>query len=322
MMMPRLLLAQKILSEQGVFFISIDDREMATLTILLREIFGLENHIGTIKWRKKRKPSFLDKHFSSVIEYVLVFAKNRHQLAKLKGLATEEKTRPVLNASNAIVKRVLKKGIKACCQDGIYPAGKYKNKTLEIELLSEVRIENGLLQGDVPVQGRFRVAQDILDKTVFITKKFGLRRRVLPEEQSFKHATDDATVNYETNEDAEVQLRNLFGDEKVFDYPKPVGLLKKLLRMYSSPKENILCLDFFAGSATLAQAVHEINQEGAGGNKYTFCCVQNEELTPKQGQFKSIADIAQARIQMIEEKHQIFPRCKIFLPKESIRFPE
>ena len=89
--------------------------------------------------------------------------------------------------------------------------------------------------------------------------------------------------------------------------------------MFSSDKETISCLDFFAGTATLAQAVHELNLEKLK-NKYIFCCIQSEEeiLSRPQikfGEFKTIADIAQARIQVIEETYQIFPKCKIFSPK-------
>lgn len=314
MMSPRLLLAHKILAEEGIFFISIDDREMASLTILLREIFGKENHIGTIKWRKKRKPSFLDKHFSTVIEYVLVFCKNKNKLKKLKGPLLEEKTRPVLNASNPVVLRTLQKGTPALCNDGLYKTGIYKNRTLEFELLHSLMVENGAVVHPVEVKGKFRVSQDILNKTVFVTKKFGLRRIVLPSEQTFKHATDDATVNFETNEDAETQLKNLFAGEKIFEFPKPVGFIKNLLKMYSSQKENILCLDFFAGTATLAHAIYELNNE-LSTNRYSFCCVQSEEKILTQSRFNTIADIAQARIETLEEKYKIFPKCKIFLPE-------
>jgi adenine-specific DNA-methyltransferase len=313
MMAPRLILAQQILSEDGVFFVSIDDREMPTLSLLLWEIFGKENHIGTIKWRKKRKPSFLDKHFSSVIEYVLVFAKNHKKLLRLRGEQTQDTTRPVLNASNSIVKRILPKGTKAYCQDGVYAAGSYQNRTLGFELLCDMHVCNGELANDVNVLGRFRVSQEILNNTVFITKKFGLRRIVLPSEQTFKHAIDDATVNFETNEDAETQLKNVFAGEKVFEFPKPVGFIKKLIKMYSSEKEKITCLDFFAGSATLAHAVIELNSE-QNTNKYSFCCVQNEEQILVKSIYKTIADIAQTRISLLEDKYKIFPKCKIFSP--------
>ncbi|APJ04914.1 DNA methyltransferase [Silvanigrella aquatica] len=316
MMWPRLILAHKILKDDGVMFISIDDRENSNLTVMMREIFGKENHIGTLKWRKKNKPSFLDKHIGSVIEYVLIFSKNNNKLLKLIAEKTTELSRPVLNASNAISKRVLKSNTQAKCCDGIYKKGIYKNRTLEFEIENDAIIKNGLLLNNVIVNGKFRVSQSILDETVFITKSFGLRRSVKDDEQKFRHATDDATVDFESNEDAETQLKKIFNGEKIFDFPKPVGLLKKILQMYQQRNNgNIHCLDFFAGSATFAQAIYELNLER--NLNYTFCCIQSEEKINKKSiynKIESIADIAQQRIKYVEDKYKIFPRCKFFIP--------
>jgi adenine-specific DNA-methyltransferase len=315
MMMPRLLLAREILDESGIMFVSIDEREFASLTILMREIFGRENHIGTLKWRKKRKPSFLNKHISNVIEYILVFSSHKGKLLKLIGKELTEKNRPVLNSSNIISNRILKKNTIAKCPDGTYLKGEYINRTLKIHLDSDATILNGKLLNDVHVKGRFRVSQEILDNCVFITKNFGLRRKVLKDEIKFKQATDDLTVDCESNEDGEFQLKKIFHGEKVFDFPKPVGLIKHLISMYQNPKSKIInCLDFFAGSATLAQAVHELNQYEV---KYKFCCVQNEEAINnkiKNFTFKNVAEITEKRINLVEENNEIFPRCKIFSP--------
>ncbi|KAB8031047.1 DNA methyltransferase [Fluviispira multicolorata] len=320
MMFPRIILAHNILNENGVMFVSIDDRENANLTVIMREIFGKENHIGTIKWRKKNKPSFLDKHIGNVIEYVLIFAKDKAKLMKLVGNKSTELSRPVLNFTNPISSRILYAGTKAKCKDGVYNKGVYTNRTLNLEINNSAIIKNGFLQNDLLVYGKFRVSQDILNQSVFITKSFGLRRIIKDIEQVKRHATDDATLNYESNEDAETQLKSLFNGEKVFDFPKPVGLLKNLLSMYQNKCDNekINCLDFFAGTATLAQAVHELNFKNE--NKYSFCCIQNEEKINKLINYKglySVADIAQQRITTIEEKYKIFPRCKIFITKSQ-----
>ena len=315
MLYPRLLLAQKILHEHGVMFLSIDDRESANLTVLMNEIFGIDNHIGTIKWRKKRKPSFLSKHISTVIEYILIFAKNKDSLLKLQGAISTETSRPVLNASNGLTKRILRKGTEAKCSDGTYLKGTYRNRTLVLELLEDAHVLNGKLVADVEVQGQFRVSQEVLDKSVFITKKFGLRRCVEPEEQVMRHATDDGTVDWETNEDAEEQLKDLFHGKKIFDFPKPVGLIKNLLKMYQAKdNELVTCLDFFAGSATLAQAIYELNCEEKN-KKYSFCCVQNEEKiknNSNNSELKTIADIAKERIKIVEERENISPKCQIY----------
>lgn len=294
-MYARLVWASRVLRDDGVLFVSIDDRQHASLALLLSEIFGKENHVATLKWRKKRKPSFLDAHCASVLEYILVFAKNAKKLPRFRGDAAQEATRPVLNAANAESERILPRGTEARCPDGVYAKGPYVNRTLGLELLEDARVRGGCLANDVRVRGRFRVSQEILDKTVFITPQFGLRRHVLPEEQTFKHVTDDCT-HWPTNEDAEAEIRRIFGS-RVFDYAKPVGLVRNLLAMCPvKPGAEFRCLDFFAGSGTLAEAV--LAQNAADGVPRLFTCVQSPEpLAQPQGELRTIFDITLARAQ-------------------------
>jgi adenine-specific DNA-methyltransferase len=292
-MYARLVWARRVLRHDGVLFVSIDDRQHASLALLLSEIFGKENHVATLKWRKKRKPSFLDSHCASIIEYILVFARDAKQLPRFRGEATEEVTRPVLNAANGECVRLLRRGTEARCPDGRYAKGAYVNRTLGLELLDDARVVGGCLASEVRVRGRFRVSQDILDKTVFLTPQFGLRRHVLPEERSFKHITDDCT-DWPTNEDAEAEIRRIFG-ARVFDYAKPVGLVRNLLAMCPvKPGAEFRCLDFFAGSGTLAEAV--LAQNAADGGARLFTCVQSPDLlvAPSPG-LGTIFDITLAR---------------------------
>ncbi len=300
MMTPRLVLAQRILHETGIIFVSIDDREVGALSLLMREIFGRENHVGTLKWKKKRKPSFLDKHLGVTMEYLLVFAKNAKQLPKLLGDNASDSTRPVLNASNQVAERVLLSGTEARCKDGQYRFGVRRNKTLDVEFLDSFEVKNHKLLHDVRVRGRFRVAQDLLARTVFITTKLGLRRRVMPDELSRKHASDVYT-DWPTNEDAERELRSLFG-ERVFDYPKPVGLIRNLLKMYQHPKETpIFCLDFFAGSASFAEAVLQQNADDRVPR--AFVVAQSPEKNEAGGRFSTIADLTIERTQRAIAQH-------------------
>jgi 16S rRNA G966 N2-methylase RsmD len=309
MMAPRMVLAQKLLRDNGVMFVSIDDREAASLVLLLREIFGRENHIGTLKWKKKRKPSFLDKHLGSVVEYVLVFTKNASVFPRLLGELSSDITRPVLNASNSICDRTLRAGTAARCRDGHYRAGLRKNKTLDTEFLSDFQVKEGKLVHDTPVRGRFRVSQELLEKTAFITPKLGLRRHVLPEELSRKHASDNCT-DWPTNEDGEKELRSLFG-ERVFDYPKPAGLLTNLINMCQfSASEPILCLDFFAGSASLSEAVCQLNSQRS--QKTIFTLVQINELNPAGNKFKTISDLTIKRAQASLHQHNDTRALKIY----------
>ncbi|MBP9648213.1 MAG: site-specific DNA-methyltransferase, partial [Paludibacteraceae bacterium] len=83
MMYPRLFLAKNLLKEDGVIFVSIDDNEVHNLRLLMNEVFGEENYIESLKWKRKKQPSFLAKHTAQIMEYVLIYSKNAHLLEKL-----------------------------------------------------------------------------------------------------------------------------------------------------------------------------------------------------------------------------------------------
>jgi hypothetical protein len=293
---PRLLLARELLTESGVMFVSIDDNEACHLLTLMREVFGHANHLGTIKWRRKRKPSFLDSHLSSVLEYVLVFARNAERCPRLLGRLTEESTRPVLNASNKLTDRIIPAGFPAHCPDGQYPAGEFKNRSLSFELIDPLWIAQGQVQTPARVRGPFRIHQELWEKTGFITKNFGLRRRVLAEEQKRRHAEDDGT-SWPTNEDAQDELMSVFG-ERVFDFPKPVGLLMQLLSMVPPPSGNKVqrCLDFYSGSGSFLIAALE--QSRADGVERSVDLAQSREKvrSAKGHQFSDIAEICAHRV--------------------------
>lgn len=82
MIYSRLLLASKLLKDDGILFISIDDNEVENLTKIGKEIFGESNYINALKWKRKKQPSFLSKHIAPVMEYVLIFAKNSDSMGK------------------------------------------------------------------------------------------------------------------------------------------------------------------------------------------------------------------------------------------------
>lgn len=294
---PRLLLAKELLHEHGVMFVSIDDNESCHLLTLMREIFGHENHLGTIKWRRKRKPSFLDKHMSALFEYVLVFAKNPRRCGKLLGDLTEESTRPVLNASNKIVERYFPALFPAQCQDGVYPPGAYTNRSLSFELLDPLVVVGGQVQSTARVRGPFRIQQEIWETTGYITRNFGLRRRVLPDEQKRRHAEDDGS-NWPTNEDGQDELRAVFGEERVFDFPKPVGLLSRLLSMipHTETTRPQRCLDFYAGSGSFLIAALEQSRNDQIQRQVDL--VQSREKVRKGAgeRYSDIAEICAHRV--------------------------
>ena len=273
MIYPRLVLSREVLLDRGIICVSIDEREHAHLMVLLSEIYGRENHIVTIKWRKKRKPSFLSSHASSVFEYIVVFAKNARILPRLRGKAARELSRPVLNAGNPWAERIIRRGTAAKCGDGILQPGRRAVRTLSFELLDALEVKNGAVLGDCRVRGPFRVSQEVIDQTVFVTKNWGLRRSVGADELGFQHFTDDGS-DWPTNEDGDQEILQLYGT-RVFPFAKPVSMLLHLIEMYPIAEKDMHFLDFFAGSGSFGEAVMRAN--ALDGLKRRFTLVQIPE---------------------------------------------
>lgn len=110
-MYPRLLLARDLLSKDGVIFISIDDNEQANLKLLCDEIFGEENFVECLKWKRKKQPSFLARHTAKVMEYILVYAKKSNELEKLSIEGISDSTKKIVNLTNQYSERLFPKGV-------------------------------------------------------------------------------------------------------------------------------------------------------------------------------------------------------------------
>lgn len=270
-MYPRLLLARDLLKPEGVIFISIDDNEQANLKLLCDSIFGEENFVEVLKWKKKKQPSFLATHTAKVMEYVLVYSKNKEKLEKLSIDGTSDSTKKVINVSNKECQRLFKLNCRVKGADNrVIKAGRYKIKTMEIEYLNDIYVKNGYSTNEVNVISKFSVSQDKIDDYIkndllFITAQNGLRRDVATEEiGKRKSITDLLLSDWGDNQESDKEFIELFG-EKYFDYNKPVLLVKNLI--LSNYTEDEIILDFFSGSATTAEAVMRANLD-EGNRKY------------------------------------------------------
>lgn len=271
----RLILAKDLLSDRGFIFISIDDNEYANLKLLCDSIFGEENFISTLHWKKKKQPSYLHGQVAGIMEYILIFGKNRNSLDKLSLYSTTDSNTRIDNATNQISQRTIKKGIHVKLPNTvtIIKAGTYKNKTMSTEYLNDVYIKDGVTQNDFVAKARFRDSQERIDKfcdsgVLFITKNYGFRRDKLGEELAKKKAITDLLLDWGDNQDSDIELKEIF-NEKVFSYPKPVNLIKNIIK--STGYENCKILDFFAGSGTTGQAVLELNKEDNGKRQFILC---------------------------------------------------
>ena len=294
MMYPRLKLLKQLLADDGAIFISIDDNEQANLKLICDEIFGRQNFIAQLVWEKKKKGAFLSKILTNIKEYVIVYCKSINNFSGLIGeinKATE--TYPCINAVNKRERRIIPKGIESKYKEKNFflPAGtKISDTTMNILYLTDLVIEDGIVVKDFEIEGNWRYSQDLMtqyafNKELYVTRDLYLRRIVNePRYKMLKdilsRVGDDKNKSYDSevdldnlfadgwgsNEDADEELRLILGKQKLFEYPKPMKLILKLL--CSLRDKNSIVLDAFAGSGTTAHAVLNLNKVDGGNRKF------------------------------------------------------
>jgi adenine-specific DNA-methyltransferase len=309
MMYSRLKLARSLLTEDGVIFISIDDNEVQNLRKICDDVFGEENFIEVLKWKRKKQPSFLGKHTAKMMEYVLVYARNQNNLEKLSIESISDSTKKVINISNNESTRIFKPGVEVKGMDsGVIKAGRYLIKTMEVEYLSDVIVDNSKTTNEIIVSSKFSVSQEKIDnfieeKLLYITAQKGLRRYVSETEKDTRKSITDLLLDeWGDNQESDKQIIELFG-EKIFETPKPIQLVHNLAS--SIYTENTIILDFFSGSATTAHAVMQLNAEDGGNRK--FIMVQLPEPCDEKSKafmagYKNICEIGKERIRRAGDK--------------------
>lgn len=297
MMYPRLLLVKDFLSDDGVIFISIDDNEQANLKKMCDEIFGEANFLAQVIWERAYAPVNLKKNFSESHDYILVYAKNIQGLETNGIPRSDQQTSTYINPDNdprgpykpdnfSVGPAVEKNIYEIITPSGrkVFPPEGYSwrySKRKYQELLKENRVWFGETGNNVPAYKRF-----------LSEVKLGVTPMTIWKYEDVGHS-----------QNATQGLKKLMGDKSYFDYPKPVGLIKRVIELYSKP--NSIIMDFFSGSSTTAQAVMEKNAEDQGNRKYIMVQLPeplDEKSTAYKDGYKSIAEIAQERIQRAAAK--------------------
>lgn len=310
MIYSRLKLARNLLTDDGVIFISIDDNEVDNMRKICDEVFGESNFVATLKWKKKKQPSFLSK-VADVIEYIHVYSKDYSRIGQLCAESLSDSDKPVVNASNKISERIIRKGTRVKADLNYIPKGVVQNKTAETEYLDDVNVVDGRITKDIRIKAKFRTNQEGIDEfcrndLLFITKNLGLRRDLSEDEKSQGKAITDLLLDWGQNQDGTNEVKELFsqnGDTVLFTNPKPVLLLKNMTKT-STDKDSIV-LDFFSGSATTAHAVMQLNAEDGGNRK--FIMVQLPEVCDEKSEaykagYKNICEIGKERIRRAGKK--------------------
>lgn len=280
MLYPRLVLAKQLLSETGVIFCSIDDKNQAYVKCLFDEVFAEKNFSGNIIWQKKNKPSFLSRNFGTIHEYILCYIKDFNCTFPFAVEKTKVgKKYPFNNAGNPMSKIKLPPySVSLNFPDGTIKAQDMSEGNIITKLLNDVIVKDGKNTNEIILEGEWRCSQKtidekIKDKTPITIAKVPFRPNFIEnggEIKKMKNVLSKASYDCETNEDGEKQFKNILPNTK-FDNPKPSGLIKLLIKACTYDNKNSIILDFFAGSGTTGQAVLELNKEDEGNRQFILC---------------------------------------------------
>lgn len=311
MIYSRLLVARTLLSNDGVIFISIDDNEVHNLRKICDEVFGASNFVAQICVHSNPRGRQSSKNVAESHEYVLVYQKS--DLLQLNGedLTDEQKREYSYSDDNGIYREIglRLRGGRATAE---------QSPTLHFPLYvspSDESISTVYREDDIEIipkfsdgrLGTWRWSKEKINRDIKFLKARQVKRDggLVYDIFEKNYLTDDVKrkvkslwAEQEINYDSSSRdLKELFGEAKIFSYAKPLYLLTKILKI-STDKDSLI-LDFFSGSATTAHAVMQLNAEDGGKRKYIM--VQLPEESPEGSEarkagYDTICEIGKERI--------------------------
>lgn len=328
MMYPRLKIARNLLSDDGVIFISIDYHEDENLKKICDEVFGRANYVGSLVVRTATDNNPTQINIEH--EYMLCYSKSKKSLPYW--YRKSENAQKIIDFYNKLNKKnfsieekqaELKKWIKNnkseleqvdhynCIDErGVYTANTNSSNTKPGGYNYDIFHPVTHLPCPKPAYGwrwpeetfaAYEKNGDVVWGEDHTTQPH-VKKRIETAKEQLK------TVIYEDGRASTILLENLFGIKKVFDNPKPLHLIKRIIDFVttSSKSDNSsIVLDFFSGSATTAHAVMQLNAEDGGKRK--FICVQFPEATAEDSEaykagYKNICEIGKERIRRAGKK--------------------
>ena len=299
MMYPRLKLARNLLTDDGVIFISIDDKEVSNLRKIGDEIFGEVNFVSNIIWQKKYSPQNDAKYFSDSHEHILLYSKSIQDFNVGLLPRSEEANARYKNPDND-------------------PRGPWKSSDLtrqeyrpndDYEIINP---SNGKVflppPGNSWGRPKKKVEEMILDNRIW----FGPDGNSVPSIKRFlsevKQGITPQTIWMRTDvgdtQEGKKIVKNIFHNATIFETPKPPRLIIRQMITANFGTHDIV-LDFFSGSASTAHAVMQLNAEDGGNRK--FIMVQMAEKTDEKSEaykagYKTICEIGKKRILKVSKK--------------------
>ncbi len=304
-MKHRLILAKSLLTDDGVICVTIDDYEMPRLWLLMEEIFGYDNHLGTVVIRNNPKGRMTKRKFSLIHEYGLFFGKSANSKIHKLPENPEDKTHNYKKDTDGtwyLPVNLRKQGVdstaynkKGKLSKRYYPiyfdlktnklstVVKYEIEILPIDSKGEKRIwrrsksdaEAMISKGDIWYNKTKNGHQ------LYFKFRGGLDGKLA---QSMWYEPECSASDYGTK-----ILDEILGEREKFQYPKAPFAVKKSI-LSATNKKNAKILDFFAGSGTTGQAVLELNNED-GGKREFILCTNNENKIAEEVTYKRVKNI-------------------------------
>ena len=304
-MLPRLSFARDLLTDDGVIFISIDDNEQANLKRLCDEVFGEECFIGNIVRSTGQTTGQDSGGLGSSFDYILVYSKNEGM--ELNGLELTEKDKLRFQNQDDV-------GFYA--YDQLRKTGSNDKREDRPNMYYGIENPDGEILYPIAAAGyesRWRVERKTYDNLV--KENMILWKKTKRDNDEIwwpyvKYYLDGRTkrpsplwADLEGNKKAAREVRDLFDGEKVFDFPKPVDLLLRVIQI-SCEKDTII-VDFFGGSSTTAHAVMQKNSEDGGNRRYILVQLPEEckpESEAAKAGYKTIDEVGMERIKRAAKK--------------------
>lgn len=279
MMWPRLHLLRELLTDDGVIFVSIDDNEQHHLRMLMNEIFGEENFIGSITWQKRGGPPN-DKIIGSVHESIVVYGSESNLNLRPRKDNEESFSNPDHDPQGPWRLQQI---------HGNTRGGRWVD-SLYYPIVNPLTGEEHLPPTNRNwVYNRERVTEMITSGEVI----FGRDGKSTPQRKRYLRDVrpgltwptiwqTDKHSRFPTNRDGSAELTQIFGVPSEFDTPKPTGLINRILEIACGP--NDIILDSFAGSGTTAHAVLDFNKRDGGNRKFILveCMDYADNLTAER----------------------------------------
>lgn len=292
MMYPRLRIAKNFLANDGIIFVSIDESEASNLKKIMEEIFGQSNYLTDIIWKHTQQSKNDEPHFSKQYNHIITFAKDINSLGELY---FERSAKDNKNYSNP-----------DSDPKGAWRSGDVRSPNYRETLRYTVTAPNGnIIQ---PPSNGWRWSENSLKEKIktgeikFKKDNSGIIRKIYLCNQPGRTPENLwEGSDFGTTRQATALIKQLFNGVQVFDTPKPIELINKMLQI-ASDKEAII-LDFFSGSATTAHAVMQQNYEDGGKRKYILIELpQTTNSVAYKAGYNTTCDIGEERIRRSSKK--------------------